>query len=106
MVSPTTGQGECWHLSATGVLTTVPAMRHAARNPEHCPPRPASDNRLAVVLSPCSRDLVACRWPPLRSPFSGLGEGDDRELAARRHSGGFSLPATPKLRWIFRTASE
>ena len=52
MVSPTAGQGECWHLSATGVLTTVPAMRHAARNPEHCPPRPGPTNRLAVVLAP------------------------------------------------------
>ena len=30
MVPPTTGQGECWHLSGTGVLTAVPAMRHAS----------------------------------------------------------------------------
>ena len=59
MVSPTAGQGECWHISATGVLTAVPAMRHAARNPEHCPPRPGPTNRLAVVLA-CDRDLVAC----------------------------------------------
>ena len=78
MVSPTTGQGECWHLSATGVLTAVPAMRHAARNPEYCPPRPGPTNRLRpqhrcdFCFSPCARrnawshsgrrigDLVSC----------------------------------------------
>ena len=55
-VSPTSGQGECWHLSGTGVLTTAAsdgAMQRAIRSVVH---------RVRLRRIACTRNTDATSW--------------------------------------------